>query len=206
MRYHHLIWDFDGTLFDSYPHVVGAYLQALADFGRTADPEVLLWKLKVNFAHAHKFLESSEELKARFRAYEQDVRFPPVAVPYEGIPALLAETHARGIRHYLFTHRGNLALTYLENAGLLSYFTDWVTGDDKAHFATKPSPVSILYLLEKHGIDPKDCAMIGDREIDVGSGLAAGTDGILFDEFHRLDETAAQHRVYSIAQLRELLF
>ena len=42
-----LIWDFDGTLFDSYPHVVGAYLQALADFGRTADPEVLLWKLKV---------------------------------------------------------------------------------------------------------------------------------------------------------------
>ena len=45
-----------------------------------------------------------------------------------------------------------------------------------------------------------------DREIDVGSGIAAGAKGILFDEYHNLGETAAQHRVYSIAQLRELLF
>jgi phosphoglycolate phosphatase-like HAD superfamily hydrolase len=59
--------------------------------------------------------------------------------------------------------------------------------------------------LEKHGIDPKACAMVGDREIDVASGIAAGTDGILFDEFRNLPETAAQHRVYTVAQLRALL-
>ena len=61
------------------------------------------------------------------------------------------------------------------------------------------------YLLERYGIDKNDCAMIGDREIDIGSGLAAGTKGILFDEFHNLGETVAQHRVYSIAEMRALL-
>ena len=48
--------------------------------------------------------------------------------------------------------------------------------------------------------------MIGDREIDVGSGIAAGTKGILFDEFGNLPETQAQHRVCSIGEMRELLF
>ena len=37
------------------------------------------------------------------------------------------------------------------------------------------------------------------------SGIAAGTNGILFDEFHNLGETGAQHRVYSVEEMRELL-
>ena len=64
MLYHNLIWDFDGTLFDSYPHIQGAYLQALADFGRTADPDILMAKLKINFGEAHKYIEPSDELRA----------------------------------------------------------------------------------------------------------------------------------------------
>lgn len=206
MLYHNLIWDFDGTLFDSYPHVQSAFLQALSDFGRTADPDVLMAKLKINFGEAHKYLQSSDELRARITQYEHDIDFAPVAVPYDGMKELLRDTHAAGVRHFVFTHRNNLALTYMERAGILQYFDGWVTSDDKAHFALKPSPNSILYLLEQYQIDPEDCAMIGDREIDVGSGIAAGAKGILFDEFHNLGETAAQHRVYSIKELRELLF
>mgnify|MGYP002509227508 CR=1 FL=1 len=31
------IWDFDGTLFDSYPHTAAALVQALKDSGREID-------------------------------------------------------------------------------------------------------------------------------------------------------------------------
>lgn len=206
MLYRNLIWDFDGTLFDSYPHVCAAYMQALADFGRTADPAAVMAKLKINFGEAHKYLQSTDELRARFSQYEHDMDFQPKAELYDGMRELLADTKAAGVRHFLFTHRNNLALTYMERAGILGYFDGWVTSDDKEHFAFKPSPKSILYLLEHYGIDPNNCAMIGDREIDVGSGIAAGTKGILFDEFHNLGQSAAQHRVYSIAEMRELLF
>ena len=205
MLYHNLIWDFDGTLFNSYPHIHAAYMQALADFGRTVDPEILMAKLKIHFGEAHKYLEASDELRARFAHYEHDIDFAPKAELYDGMRQLLADTHAAGVRHFVFTHRNDLALTYMERAGILCYFDGWVTSDDKEHFAPKPSGKSIEYLLEHYGIHPDDCAMIGDREIDVGSGIAAGTKGILFDEFANLGETVAQHRVYSIEELRRLL-
>ena len=153
MLYHNLIWDFDGTLFDSYPHIQGAYLQALADFGRTTDPDILMAKLKINFGEAHKYIEPSDELRARFTQYEHDIDFAPKAVLYDGMKELLADTRAAGVRHFLFTHRNNLALTYMERAGILGCFDGWVTSDDKEHFALKPSPASILYLLEHYGID-----------------------------------------------------
>ena len=205
MLFHNLIWDFDGTLFNSYPHIHAAYMQALADFGRTVDPDILMAKLKIHFGEAHKYLEASEELRARFSHYEHDIDFAPKAELYDGMKALIADSHAAGVRHFIFTHRNDLALTYMERAGILCYFDGWVTSDDKEHFAPKPSGKSIEYLLERYGIDPDDCAMIGDREIDVGSGIAAGTKGILFDEFANLGETAAQYRVYSIAEMRALL-
>ena len=205
MRYHNLIWDFDGTLFDSYPHIHAAYMQALSDFGRTVDPDILMAKLKIHFGEAHKYLEASDELRARFSHYEHNIDFAPIAEPYEGMAELLRDTRAAGVRHFVFTHRNDLALSYMERAGILQYFDGWVTSDDKEHFAAKPSPKSISYIMEHWNIDPDDCAMIGDREIDVGSGIAAGAKGILFDEFHNLGETAAQHRVYSIKELRELL-
>ena len=205
MLFHNLIWDFDGTLFNSYPHIHAAYMQALADFGRTVDPDILMAKLKIHFGEAHKYLEASEDLRKRFSFYEHNIDFAPKAELYDGMKALIEDTHAAGVRHFIFTHRDNLALTYMERAGILGCFDGWVTSDDKEHFAAKPSGKSIEYLLERYGIDKNDCAMIGDREIDIGSGLAAGTKGILFDEFHNLGATDAQYRVYSIAEMRALL-
>ena len=208
MLYRNLIWDFDGTLFDSYPHVAAAYHKALSDFGRTVDAEDLMAHLKISFNSTHEYLGSSPELVARFKEYEADMTLEPVVYPYEGVVELIRDTAAAGVRHFLFTHRSKQALDYLEREGILDCFCGWVTKSDRDRgiFVRKPKPDSILYLLKEYGIDPADCAMVGDREIDVASGIGAGTRGILFDEFHSLGETAAQHRVYTIAELRALLF
>ena len=42
MKYRHLIWDFDGTLFDTYPRICRAYQKALADAGIAEEEGVLL--------------------------------------------------------------------------------------------------------------------------------------------------------------------
>ena len=154
MYYHHLIWDFDGTLFDSYPHIHAAYTKALADFGYSVDGDTLMARLKINFTEAHKYVEESlgiptADIRARFSQYEHDIDFVPRAELYPGMKELLTDTHRAGVKHYLCTHRNNLALTYMERAGILDLFSGWVTSDDKAHFALKPSPVSILYLLDR---------------------------------------------------------
>ncbi len=205
MRYQNLIWDFDGTLFDSYPHICAAYLQALQDFDRTADAGILMDKLRINFRAAHDWLQTPEHVRERFTQYEHDISFAPCAVLYDGMKTLLEDTHARGCRHFLFTHRGNLALTYMENIDILPLFTDCITADSVEHFAWKPAPDAVLYFLDAYHLIPAETVMIGDREVDIGSGVSAGIDGLLFDEFHHLQPTAAKHRVYSIAEMHNYL-
>ncbi len=208
MLYHHLIWDFDGTLFNSYPHVAAAYHKALSDFGKSADPEELMAHLKISFHAAHDYVGADEALIRRFKEYEEDMTLEPVVFPYEGIVELICDSYAQGVKHYIFTHRSKQALDYLEQAGILDCFAGWVTKSDRDRgiFVRKPAPDSILWLLKEYHIDPADCAMVGDREIDVCSGIAAGTRGILYDEFHSLGPTKAEHRVYTIAEMRELIF
>ncbi|BCC15008.1 hypothetical protein BC30048_p2020 (plasmid) [Bacillus cereus] len=43
----------------------------------------------------------------------------------------------------------------------------------------KPEPGMILKLAEKHNISLKDSYMVGDREVDVAAGIAAGTKTVL---------------------------
>ena len=49
-KYDNFIWDFDGTLFDSYPHTAAALAKALADTGRVIDvkeAEKLLFSITI---------------------------------------------------------------------------------------------------------------------------------------------------------------
>jgi HAD superfamily hydrolase (TIGR01549 family) len=208
MLYKNLIWDFDGTLFDSYPHVTEAYYKALLDFGREVDREEILKHLKVSFTNAHEQLGSSPELIKRFKEYEADMDMEPVVFAYDGIVDLIRDSHAAGVRHFVFTHRDKTSLEYLNRDGILECFTGWVTKSDrdKGIFVRKPKSDSIEYLIKTFDIDPEDCAMVGDREIDILSGKGAGTHGILFDKYRNLGETVADHRVYTIAEMRELIF
>ena len=151
---------------------------------------------------------ASPELIKRFKEYEADMTLEPVVYAYEGMIELIKDSHAAGVRHFVFTHRDKSSLEYLARDGVLECFMGWVTKSDRDRgiFVRKPKSDSIEYLLKTFEINPDDCAMVGDREIDILSGKGAGTHGILYDEFRNLGETVADHRVYTIAEMRELIF
>jgi hypothetical protein len=68
----------------------------------------------------------------------------------------------------------------LEVHGLGPLFTDCVTKDDP--YPRKPDPASILALIARHGLDPRRCLAIGDRELDVVAGVRAGVWTCFFGE------------------------
>lgn len=45
--------------------------------------------------------------------------------------------------------------------------------DQPSHYR-KPSPNYILEMIAKHGLDPRQCWMVGDRESDIDAGRNAG--------------------------------
>src|SRR5215510_16391793 len=72
--YKNSIWDFDGTLIDSYPAIAESFLSALRDHGRTSDLLEISTLAKVSMDHCCQTLSSTYDLPAKvineaFRKY-----------------------------------------------------------------------------------------------------------------------------------------
>ena len=203
-KYRHFVWDFDGMLFDSYPHTARALYKTLRESGRDEPEDALYRALRVSIGHAFREYALTDEEKLRFRAYENDLEAPPVTRPYPGIPELLRKIVLRGGKNYLLTNRDGLAAVYLEKYGMRDSFALIV--DSTFGFPSKPDPAGMRYLKETCGFSG-DALMLGDRELDALAGVGGGADALFFDEFRKVlpENTAARYIVHSIEELASLI-
>ena len=200
------LWDFDGTLFDTYPLMETVMANACAALGAEISPAACHPLMKESFGHcvrtlAARFGLETEALAQAYRAGEAAI--DPAAYPLvTGMEETLRTLRARGGRHFLVTHRGPSARAALEAKGLLPCFTDLVTAEDG--FPRKPDPTSVRALLTRHGIDPARAVMIGDRLLDTEAGWNAGALGMLFDTEDRFTDADCALRVRGAAEIAEL--
>ncbi len=204
----HFLWDFDGTVMDTYPAYVHALCGIAAELGLPLSPGRCLSLQKISLSHAVGVI-AAESGQAEARVWDAvkaaDFRTELLrSQPVKGIPELLRALCARGAKHYLVTHHDLDCLQLLKSCGLMDCFTGWVTAENG--FPRKPAPDSIEYLLGKYCIDPRNAVMIGDRPLDTEAGRAAGILSILLDEDDRFAGTACDLRVSDIPSLHRLLF
>ena len=203
----HLFWDFDGTLYDSYPNVTHAFLCTLDELGCSAlvTPREALSLLKVSEFSAAQHcagmagMDAARVMEVFARYHARESAF----APYAGLGECLRTLHAAGVRHYLYTHRDRRAVEQLEQDGLWSLFSDGVTSEDG--FPHKPAPDALRCLLARNAIDPTEAAMVGDRDIDIEAGNNAGIRGVLFDPDGFYPGLRADLRAGSMAELTRLL-
>lgn len=197
------IWDFDGMLFDTYPHTTAALCEFFRRHGRIIDEKEAFDRLKISIREAFRYFGLPCEDEKEFYEIEDDLDFLPRGVPYKGIPEILRYITEKGGRNYLFTHRDRVSVQYLDLYGLTPLFTDFVTRE--MDFPFKPAPEGINYLIEKHSLNKESCLMLGDRAIDCGSGLNAGIKALLFDEFGSLKESEYTYYCRTPAETAELI-
>lgn len=188
------LWDFDGTLMDTYPAMLRVFLQAAARFGVQVVPEHALALMMNNLRHCIRTVAAENGLDeaALTQAYDEEakgIRLDEV-VPMPGIPEALRALKARGGRHFLVTHRNDQAWDFLREAGLLALFDGGVTGS--AHLPRKPEPDMVLRVLAEGGVDPAAAVMIGDRPLDTAAGRAAGILGCMMDTSGRFPDDKAE--------------
>lgn len=181
----HFIWDFDGTLFDSYPIIIGTLRAALQDYGYDCDPieamQLMLQNISVAQNHyADKFGIPREEFVEVYMRHHGELNPQLLAKPIEDVEKVLAKICETGRKNYIFTHRKcSTTAQYLEKYGLSQYFTE-IIGPEAAHFAYKPAPDSLLYLMDKYGMTAENAVMVGDRDCDLGSARNAGIGTVHF--------------------------
>ena len=178
--YRCFIWDFDGTLFDTYDRIARAVTKGLADMGLSARGHDVKALARTTLRQACVTLagERAEELLQRFLAHSEDEGLETMR-PFAGCEEALRAVVEQGGVNYLYTHRNQTAVEAIAFNNLSELFRDFITSE--ADFPDKPEPDALNWLIEQHHLDRRECVMVGDRLIDAQAGQNAGIAGALFD-------------------------
>ncbi|MGD2252340.1 MAG: HAD hydrolase-like protein [Anaerolineales bacterium] len=172
-----LVWDLDGTLYDTYPSFHQAFLAALRDLDLTADPEWVMGLARISLSHcaavvAETYHMTQDEMLESFgRKYQ--------AIPYQAQPPMpgskeLCEyiVHIGGINVIVTHRRRQSTIGLLETHGLDALIADHITSDDG--FPRKPDPEAVEVIMARNALSKENSILVGDRPLDVEAGAAAG--------------------------------
>ena len=178
------IWDLDGTLLDSYEAILSGIEETFAQFSIPYDKEQVR-EFILKFSVQDLLVQVAEERKLDVEVLNQ-VRAQSLAeknaqvVLMPGARDVLAWADQAGIQQFVYTHKGDNALTILRDLGLESYFMEILTS--QSGFARKPSPEAATYLIDKYQLNHDNTYYIGDRTLDVEFAQNSGIQSINFLE------------------------
>jgi phosphoglycolate phosphatase len=173
-----IIFDLDGTLIDSVVDITNALNHVLLPYAHSLlSPGQVsgmigngVMKLVRRALQAHSLevdpVPLTKQLLERYasRLTENTTLYPHAA---ETLAALADRRMA------LISNKSeSLSRRILEKFGLTGYFS-LVIGEETLP-ERKPSPAPILHALASLGIEPHEAIMVGDSEVDVAAGTAAG--------------------------------
>jgi phosphoglycolate phosphatase-like HAD superfamily hydrolase len=167
-----LLWDLDGTIFDTYPAILDSFIMVHKEVhGKATDrTEALRW-LKKNSKLAFQHYGISEDFRPLFKELDHK-RSEAGSPPFEGVREILAAAEV----NVIVTHRTKAStIELLTKWGLVDYFDEIVSPEDDG-FPRKPDAAAYHYLHEKYDLD----WAIGDRLLDLVPARAAGLKTVSF--------------------------
>ncbi|QWH29262.1 HAD family hydrolase [Bacillus mycoides] len=162
-----ILWDFDGTLFNTYP----AYTMMLSEIlGDAVDKQEIYKNLKISYSHAIQYYNISSAQEEKIKVLKK--KFTPKDMkPFEDDEEILKFAH----KNVIMTHKHRAGvMEILKYYGWDKYFVDMVTIDDG--FPRKPNSLAYDHLHKMHNID----LAIGDRELDLLPAKELGISTCMF--------------------------
>jgi HAD superfamily hydrolase (TIGR01509 family) len=207
--YKYLIWDVDGTIFDTYPAFVRAFGQTLKTFGVDEPPEEIMRLFKISRKHCLEVIVPRHELDedALVEKYLEMYRAVPLEEqpPFPGVRRICEQVVARGGQNFIVTHRGSASLVLLlAQFEMTDLFTEQVTHDD-GH-PRKPDPAAFLAVIDKYSLPREQVLAVGDRALDVQAGQNAGVATCYFDAEPPPGNMTPTYAVTTYTELEALLF
>jgi HAD superfamily hydrolase (TIGR01662 family) len=196
-----VIFDLDGTLIDSIDIYFKIVEKALATLNlpqvsrqrilAAAESEDFNWALVLPEAEMDRKDEIIDEAwqiinEIAPQMFRQNVKLIP------GADTILRNLSSRGLKIGLVTSTQRQYLKNkmrpLESAGVDTLFEIIITSDD-AH-KRKPAPEPLLECAKRLQVNPDKCIYVGDTQIDIKAGKAAGMQTVSvqtgFDEYEAL--------------------
>ncbi|HSQ42859.1 MAG TPA: HAD-IA family hydrolase [Fibrobacteraceae bacterium] len=191
----YLIFDLDGTLFDTSLDLARSVNFALAHAGLPCHeiPTIISFLGNGSLNLVRRSLQgmNDESLQCIHRDFLEHYR-ENCTIDIQPYPGVLEFLEKPG-RISLLTNKPQVAtLKILKHFGLQNRFEQVLCGDTTPE--RKPDPQGLLQILSKAQVSPKNARMVGDDLPDLGCARAAGTScTLLLSGFGKSTELLAQH-------------
>jgi phosphoglycolate phosphatase len=180
-RFDLIVFDWDGTLYDSTALITQCIQSACADVGAPVpSDEDASWVIGLGLIDAlqkaaptlprERYKDLADRYRHHYFARQHEL------VLFDGTLAMLADLHGRGHRLGVATGKSRRGLdAALDTADLRGMFHATRTADETF---SKPHPRMLLELMEELGVSPERTVMIGDTTHDLQLAANAGTAAI----------------------------
>lgn len=174
----YIIWDFDGSLFDTYPSQIDVLIEIMQeDYSLKLSPEYIQHLTQVCLKYTFKTIADKYDIEKEELMDKFEIKCSRIS-PEEQKPMLYAREVCKKIikvggKNFINTHRDRESLEELISYFEMSdYFSEIVTRE--SGFPRKPDPGSFKYIKDKYDLDISETLAVGDRRLDIEGARKAG--------------------------------
>jgi phosphoglycolate phosphatase len=180
-----IIFDYDGTLFDTQPAIVHCIRRTFEQSGRPIPPlEAILRTVRGGLTLQDTFSILDAGLRSDRSALQEHVGIyraiylvesARLLRPFPGAEAVLRQIHAAGVKCLVVSNKGIVAIRQSLDQTVLTAFIDLIMGDEP-ELPTKPDPALITHhILPRYPLLRREkLLMVGDTEMDIQFAKAGG--------------------------------
>ena len=176
------IFDLDGTLTDTLDSLTYSVNLTLEEMGYPALERSKCRAFVGNGSRVliEKALKASGDtelsrIEEGMEVYDRvfDVNCTYNVTPYDGILDMLKALKEKGMLLTVLSNKPHRQAVHVVGDVFGEEMFDWVQGQQEG-IPRKPDPYAAIQIAEKFGVKPEECVYIGDSEVDIATGMAAG--------------------------------
>ena len=208
-NYNHIIWDWNGTLFNDVELCAGIMNMLLT---QESLPNISIQKYKSIFTFpvidyykiaGHTFEKTSFEVLGKQFMDEYEVRKNNCKL-FPGVSRLLAEIKSKNIQqHLLSAYEQNNLNNILEHFGIINYF-QFIVGLDNIYAGGKSHLAQDLAIKIRSNGSTGNILLIGDTIHDYEVAKEIDSDCILLSHGHQDEERLLQIGIPVVKDIKEL--
>ncbi|MFA9397339.1 MAG: HAD-IA family hydrolase [Clostridiaceae bacterium] len=202
-----IVWDFDGTIFDTYEGIVDSLEFTLKEENIYPNREEMLGNLKLSLKHTLEFYGKeydfdAEKAAERFYIYEETIGLKKM-FPFPNLEEILNYVNSKDKDNYIYTHRGGSTNLLIDKYNLNKYFKDIVTKNHK--LKRKPDGEGFSYIIDKYNLKKEETLAVGDRELDLLAAKDAGIKSCLFISRGSSFSKTANYTIDNLLEIKKII-
>jgi HAD superfamily hydrolase (TIGR01549 family) len=203
-----VVFDIDGTMLNTFEHIVQAFEVVLPQHNVKPDREAIRQVIGLTLIDCYKVLVpggNHEAMRELHHETQQTPEMYALITAYDGLRETLELLEQKGVKRAVQTNRSRQSVDLIfDHVGIGALFDFILTPDEVSK--PKPNPEGIQLISKQLEVPLNSMVMVGDTHIDILTGIngrVAGTIGLThgFGTREELEKAGASQIIDSFTEL-----